>query len=178
MANTKITLDDNAIELAYYLTGREELFENSLSQCSQDSRAVGILGEMAATEYLRGLYGKQRSVVPMGLAARTGGGYSSFGMGDVITVRNGSATQKRKEVHTFEVKSRTAGAGKGNMIRCDHAEQYADNGVTAVIFVEVDITPQRAICEIVKIICPFEISLAWPTSTNGMGQECYLMPTV
>ena len=178
MANTKITLDDNAIELAYYLTGREELFENSLSQCSQDSRAVGILGEMAATEYLRGLYGKQRSVVPMGLAARTGGGNRSFGMGDVITVRNGIASQKRKEVQTFEVKARTAGAGKGNMIRCDHADQYYENGIAAVIFVEVDITPKRAICEIVKVVCPLEIFLTWPTATNGMGQECYLMPTV
>lgn len=174
--NTKITLTENDIELAYHLTGREELFEKSLNQCSQDSRAIGILGEMAAAHYLRGVYGTKCSVVPMGLAARTGGGFSTFGMGDIITVRNGKAAQVEKEVRTYEVKSRTAGVGKGNLIRCDHAEKYHDDGVAGVIFVEVDITPSRAICEIMKVIHPLAIIQHWGQTTNGMKQECYIMP--
>ncbi|QHJ80199.1 MAG: hypothetical protein [Bacteriophage sp.] len=175
MKTTTITLTDDHIEMAYYLTGREKEFDASLTQCSKDSRAVGILGEMAAAEFLRGMYGVNRSVIPMGIVARSGGGLSAYGMGDIITVKNGPTSQKQKEVHTFEVKARTRGAGKGNLIRCDSAEAYVCHGIKRVIFVDVDIQPDRAVCEVVGYHQPVDI-LEWDVVTNGMGQECRIMP--
>lgn len=172
-----IQLSDDDIEFAYYLNGREETFAKSLSQCSPDSRAVGILGEIAATHFLRGMYGTKRSVVPMGLSARAGGGMNAYGMGDIITVMNGSPSHRTKEVHTFEVKARTAGAGKGNLVRCDSAEQYQESGIMRVIFVDVDVQSDRAVCQIVGYHQPEDI-LEWDVVTNGMGQECYIMPVI
>lgn len=177
MKPTRITLSEDDIEFAYYLTGREEDFAKSLSQCNQDSRAVGILGEIAAAEFLRGMYGTQRSVVPMGLSARAGGGMNAYGMGDIITVKNGAPSHRTKEVQTFEVKARTAGTGKGNLIRCDSAEQYHESGIMRVIFVEVDVSAERAVCNVVGYHQPSDI-LDWDVVTNGMGQECYIMPVI
>lgn len=172
--NIVITLGATAVMLARHIVDMEDssLFDN---QVSRESRVIGVLGEMAAAEYLRGTHGNQRSIVPMGLAARTGSGFNAYGMGDILAVRNGSPKFKMKEVLTFEVKARTAGAGKGHIIRCDSAENCADNDINRVIFVEVEHKGREAECRIVGYFQPLEI-LEWEQVVNGTGQECYIMP--
>lgn len=173
MHKHKITLSGDQIETAYFLTGIEKAFDHSHTQCSRDSRALGVIGEIAATEYLRGMYGVKRTVIPMGIVARSGGGHHAYGMGDIITIDSSQS----QDVRAFEVKSRTAGTGKGNIIRCDSAEEYVKQGITRVIFVDVDIKEDRAECSIAGYVLPEDI-LSWDVVTNGMGQECYIMPTI
>lgn len=177
MTRTIINLDGSHIETAYHLTNCESMFNNRPTQCSQDSRAVGILGEIAAAEFLRGMYGIHRTVVPMGIFARSGGGMAAFEMGDIITIKSRGKSQHMREVQHFEVKARTAGTGKGNLIRCDSAEKYAAKGVSRVIFVDVDITADGAACQIVGYHKLPDV-LQWEVVTNGMGQECYRMPDI
>lgn len=176
MSKTVINLGGDDVELAFYLNANERDFKQSVTQCRDDSRVIGVIGEIAATRFLRGMYGTKRTVIPMGLSAREGAGLKAYGMGDIITILNGGSAQK-KEVRSFEVKSRTAGKGQGNIIPCDSAEKYLDQGVTRVVFVDVELHELGATCTIAGYHQPDDI-VEWDVVTNGMGQECYIMPVI
>lgn len=169
-----ITLSLERFDEALRILDSEVKMFNSDPRLSE-ARLVGIFAEMGTAEFLAYRH-RDRMVVPVGLMARTKMiSAGAFNEGDIMTVTR--RKDSRRLTHLYEVKGASVG-GEKCIIRRDHAEQYHDQGISAVFFCEVVVSKKDRIAKVkvLEQVAPSAILNHWSGVINREGFESYQHP--
>lgn len=156
---------------------------NHKSPASKTVRLIGVLGEMAAAEYLTSIAGR-RTCVPQGLTQRMGlTGEVALDRGDILLI--GKRNIKRgpdyrdytvDSVQAFEVKATTTAERRG-MIEVSAAQDYAKFRVSGVVLVSIAMHGDSATCVVEDVADPLDIVESWPV-VQVEDRTFYQSPTV